>query len=146
MSAPPRTCGFSSKISARIPRLDSTEGWQVTFGRELNATDDRALFEPFDPAGRGRPVLEGKQIAPFRVSLDGCRYQLRDQVRVRVRRTPRLAYRDVASATNRLTLIAAIVPADAVTTHTLFCVKTALNRPTRSTCSARSSTASLRTT
>jgi hypothetical protein len=47
-------------------------------------------------------------------------------VRVRVRRTPRLAYRDVASATNRLTLIAAIIPADAVTTHTLFCVKTAL--------------------
>ena len=114
------------QISARIPSLDSTEGWRVTFGRELNATDDRALFEPFDPAGRGRPVLEGKQIAPFRVSLDGCRYQLREQVRVRVRRTPRLAYRDVASATNRLTLIAAIVPADAVTTHTLFCVKTAL--------------------
>jgi hypothetical protein len=33
---------------------------------------------------------------------------------------------DVASATNRLTLIAAIVPADAVTTHTLFCLKTGL--------------------
>jgi hypothetical protein len=32
----------------------------------------------------------------------------------------------VASATNRLTLIAAIVPADAVTTHTLFCLKTPL--------------------
>ena len=41
-------------------------------------------------------------------------------------RRPRLAYRDIASATNRLTLIAAIVPADAVTTHTLFCLKTAL--------------------
>ena len=38
----------------------------------------------------------------------------------------RLAYRDVASATNRLTLIAAIVPARAVTTHTLFCLKTRL--------------------
>jgi hypothetical protein len=38
----------------------------------------------------------------------------------------RLAYRDVASATNRLTLIAAIIPARAVTTHTLFCLKTRL--------------------
>src|SRR6187397_3021402 len=35
----------------------------------------------------------------------------------------RLAYRDVASPTNRLTLIAAIVPARVVTTHTLFCLK-----------------------
>jgi hypothetical protein len=45
----------------------------------------------------------------------------------RVPRRARLAYRDVASATNRLTLIAAIVPARAVTTHTLFCLKTPLS-------------------
>ncbi len=32
----------------------------------------------------------------------------------------------MASATNRLTLIAAIVPARAVTTHTLFCLRTPL--------------------
>jgi hypothetical protein len=38
----------------------------------------------------------------------------------------RLAYRDVASATNRLTLISAIIPARAVTTHTLFCLRTRL--------------------
>jgi hypothetical protein len=43
-----------------------------------------------------------------------------------VPRRPRLAYRDIASATNRLTLIAAIVPPRAVTTHTLFCLKTPL--------------------
>jgi hypothetical protein len=36
----------------------------------------------------------------------------------------RLAYRGVASPTNRLTLIAAIVPAGVVTTHSLFCLKT----------------------
>ena len=35
----------------------------------------------------------------------------------------RLAYRDVASSTNRLTLIAAIVPPGAVTVHTLFCLR-----------------------
>ena len=40
-----------------------------------------------------------------------------------VHRRPRVAYRDVASPTNRLTLIAAIVPAGVITTHTLFCVR-----------------------
>jgi hypothetical protein len=39
----------------------------------------------------------------------------------------RLAYRDVASATNRLTLIAAVIPPGAVTVHTLFCLKTPLS-------------------
>ena len=39
---------------------------------------------------------------------------------------PRLAYRDVASATNRTTLIAAIVPARSVTVHTVFCLRTRL--------------------
>ena len=114
------------QISARLPTLDSARGWNVAFGRELNATDDRDLFVPFDRDGHGRPVLEGKQIEPFRVSIEGCRYQVREHVRVRVARRPRLAYRDIASATNRVTLIAAIVPADAVTTHTLFCLKTPL--------------------
>ena len=39
---------------------------------------------------------------------------------------PRLAYRDVASATNRLTLIAAVLPANCVSTHTVFCLRTPL--------------------
>ena len=39
----------------------------------------------------------------------------------------RLAFRDVASATNRTTLIAAIVPAGAVTTHTVFCLRSPLD-------------------
>jgi hypothetical protein len=38
-----------------------------------------------------------------------------------------VAYRDVASATNKLTLIAALLPAGTVTTHTLFVLKTALD-------------------
>ena len=37
-----------------------------------------------------------------------------------------LAYRDVASATNRLTLIAAVLPAGCVSTHTVFCLRTPL--------------------
>jgi hypothetical protein len=44
-------------------------------------------------------------------------------------RRARLAYREVASATNRLTLIAAIVPAGVVTTHTVFCLKDVLDEP-----------------
>ena len=40
---------------------------------------------------------------------------------------PRLAYRDVASATNRLTLIAAVLPANCVSTHTVFCLRTPLS-------------------
>jgi hypothetical protein len=38
----------------------------------------------------------------------------------------RLAYRDVASATNRTTLIAAIIPPHTVTVHTVFCLQTRL--------------------
>ena len=46
-----------------VPRLDDRGGWDVRFGRELNATDDRAHFH----TGRsGMPVLEGKHIEPFR--------------------------------------------------------------------------------
>jgi hypothetical protein len=60
------------------------------------------------------------------VSLDRARYQLRAGSPDRVLRRARLAYRDVASATNRLTLIASIIPARAVTTHTLFCLRTPL--------------------
>jgi len=112
------------RISARIPTLH--EGWNVAFGRELNATDDSHLFAPFDRDAPGRPVLEGKQIDSFRTSVEGCRYQLRAGASVRIPRRPRLAYRDIASATNRLTLIAAVLPAETVTTHTLFCLKTPL--------------------
>ena len=112
------------QVSAHVPALGAPDGWKVSFGRELNASDDRGLFIPLEKDGPGRYVLEGKQIEPFRASLEGCRYQLAAGVRVKVPRRPRLAYRDIASATNRLTLIAAIVPADAVTTHTLFCLKT----------------------
>ena len=114
------------RISATIPRLRHEDGWHVQFGRELNASDDRDSFTASTGAIDARPVVEGKQVEPFRVSVDTCRLQLRRDASVTVPRRARLAYRDVASATNRLTLIAAIVPARAVTTHTLFCLKTRL--------------------
>jgi hypothetical protein len=114
------------KISATIPTAASADGWNVHFGRELNMTDDRALFVPASHAATAHPVFEGKQIEPFRVLLDRVRYQLRPEATSRAGRHARLAYRDVAGASNRVTLIAAVIPAHAVTTHTLFCLKTRL--------------------
>ena len=113
------------KIAAAHPWLSSRDGWHVHFGRELNASDDRQAFRRATRAPDARPVLEGKQITPFRVALDESANELRPDAACthRVPRRARLAYRDVASARNRLTLIAAIVPARAVTTHTLFCLR-----------------------
>ena len=118
------------RIAARIPWLGAPDGWHVEFGRELNATDDRGAFVPFSGSASARPVLEGKQIEPFRAFPEHARLELpaASETSARVRRRARLAYRDVASATNRLTLIAAIIPARCVTTHTLFCLKTPLPR------------------
>ncbi len=118
------------KISALHPWLSSADGWHAHFSRELNASDDRGSFVPATGSRASRPVLEGKQIAPFRVALDRSTRELSAAAAfaTRVPRRARLAYRDVASATNRLTLIAAIVPARAVTTHTLFCLRTPISR------------------
>ncbi len=115
-------------ISARVPWLGDGSGWGVHFGRELNATDDRGAFTTRTGRADARPIVEGKQIEPFHVDLGLSQLELRPDAVAghRVPRRTRLAYRDVASATNRLTLIAAMVPADVVTTHTLFCLKTPL--------------------
>jgi hypothetical protein len=113
-------------VSAAFPHLGSREGWNAAFGRELNATDDRDAFVPLVGPAPRRPVLEGKHVQPFRVAVNRCRFELRPSAAPRLGGRARLAYRDIASAGNRLTLIAAIVPARAVTTHTLFCLKTRL--------------------
>ena len=125
------------------------DGWNVTFGRELNATDDRAHFH----SGRGGlPVLEGKHIEPFRAHVDqapranrGSVAPRRCSMRPPRSREPRLAYRDVASSTNRLSLIAAILPPGVVTTHSLFCLKTRLSGDNQAFLCARCSTAMSRT-
>jgi hypothetical protein len=117
-------------IVHRVPRLGDADGWNVRFGRELNATDDR---DHFHTAGAGLPVLEGKHIEPFRAHPEQTQTRISRTAAARLLdaahtfRKPRLAYRDVASSTNRLSLIAAVVPAGVVTTHSLFCLKTALS-------------------
>ena len=118
-----------SRISSAHLPLGNPDGWGARFGRELNATDDRGYFSA---ARAGLPVLEGKHLQPFSVDVRGARFTIprTDAERLLPNRpfdSARLGYRDVASATNRVTLIAAILPAHVVTTHTVFCLKTPLD-------------------
>ena len=117
---------IAERAAALFSPLGSELGWSARFSRELNATDDRVHF--LRP-GAGLPIVEGKHVEPFRVRLQSAQASI---TRANARRLldpprherPRLAYRDVASATNRMTLIAAILPADCVSTHTVFCLRT----------------------
>jgi hypothetical protein len=115
-----------SRLTLDVPALGAHEGWHVRFGRELNATDDRPHFRT---DGDGLPVIAGRHLSPFRVDTRSCTFHIPAAVAARRLRAdrgftrPRLAYRDVAAATNRTTLIAAIVPARVVSTHTVFCLK-----------------------
>jgi hypothetical protein len=115
------------RVSVRFPRLGSADGWAAEFGRELNATEDRASF------GRaGLPVIEGKHLRAFAVDPDRttCRVSPEAATRLMPDRRfarARLAYRDVSGAANRQALIAAIVPGNVVTTHTLFCLRSPLD-------------------
>jgi hypothetical protein len=111
------------RLATRFPAMGSASGWNVAFGRELNATDDRDHFGP-----QGLPVLEGKHITPFQTDLTAPTYHV-DRARARQLLPdapfdrPRLGYRDVSGVGNRLSLIAAIIPAGALTTHTIFCLR-----------------------
>lgn len=123
----PTDVAIVERATASFPPLGSADGWHVQFGRELNATDDRDVLRP---RGDGLPVVEGKLLRPFAVDLQSATRSIHaddaaQRLGSRVRRA-RLAYRDVASSTNRQTLIAALLPAACVSTHTVFCLKTSL--------------------
>jgi hypothetical protein len=114
------------RLVSSWPALADERGWGARFGRELNRSDDRGCLSA---GGAGMPVVEGKHVDPFRVRLEDCAFRVARRedlpgraLQAAVRRH-RVAYRDVASATNRLTLIAAVVPPGAVTVHTLVCLK-----------------------
>jgi hypothetical protein len=124
----PADVAIVERAATLFPPLGSDAGWGARFGRELNATDDRDHF-----GTSGLPVIEGKHIEPFAAHIESSR----QFINARTARTllptapfdrARLAYRDVASATNRLTLIAAILPSGCVSTHTLFCLRNPLPR------------------
>jgi Eco57I restriction-modification methylase len=118
---------IAERVATLFPPLGEPESWNARFGRELNVTDDREVLRS---GGRGLPVVEGKHIEAFRARTDATRWTVdaRDAGRLLAGRhlRRRLAYRDVASPTNRLTLIAAMLPAECVSTHTIFCLRTAL--------------------
>ncbi len=116
-------------LDRRWPALGSPDGWHLRFGRELNATDDKALFTS---NGDGIPVVDGRHLSPFSVTTDTARAVREADLPALAQRLPgvrhhRLAYRDVASPTNRLTLIAAMLPPRVVSTHTVFCLRTRLD-------------------
>ncbi|TAK15024.1 MAG: hypothetical protein EPO35_08585 [Acidobacteria bacterium] len=114
------------RLSARFPPVGSRESYGASFGRELNVTDDRHRF-----GERGLPVIEGKHIQPFACDAASARFRITSSAAVRALPDrpfdqARLAYRDISAVGNRHALIAAIVPAGVVTTHTIFCLKTPL--------------------
>jgi hypothetical protein len=124
----PRDVAIVDRAATLFSPLGDIGGWGARFGRELNATDDR---EAFGAPGHGLPIVEGKQIEPFRVTLTSSRHSIsRTDAERRLGAGryghARLGYRDVAGATNRLTLIAAVLPAGCVSTHTVFCLRTPL--------------------
>jgi hypothetical protein len=136
----PLDVAIVERVATLFPPLGSASGWGARFGRELNATDDRAVFRPSlgGPPNRSRdgvmsalPIVEGKLLEPFRVNLGASRQSIlaSDAHRLladgRFERA-RLGYRDVASSTNRLTLIAAVLPGGCISTHTVFCLRTRL--------------------
>jgi Eco57I restriction-modification methylase len=114
------------RIFDAFPALGDAEGWAAQFGRELNATEDRDSF-----GSEGLPVIEGKHLNPF--AVDAAQSSQRIAAATARRLLPdgrfaadRLGYRDVSASTNRLAMIAAIVPAGVVTTHTIFCLRTSI--------------------
>ncbi len=131
----PKDLEFVRRLSS-FRRAACDSGWGLRVGRELNATDDRKMWQPDQGHGPGHtegfPVVEGKHIAPFTVDLPAVS-QTADGAAVRRRfpdrrcERPRLAYRDVSGVGNTHALIAAVLPAGVVTTHTLFCVQNHLS-------------------
>jgi hypothetical protein len=114
--------GIMTTVSDRVPALGGARGWNVRFGRELNATEDRPRFVPMGSRARLRPIVEGKQLSPFQVDLSRSTHGI-----ALAASRARIAYRDVAGAANKLTLIAAMLPANVVSTHTVFCLKSDLD-------------------
>ena len=103
------------------------------FGRELNATDDRPHFRR---AARGAPHCcrssKANSCRRFRSTsddrIDGIPASAASRLLTGAPfARARIGYRDVASATNKLTLIAAMLPANVVSTHTVFCLKSDLD-------------------
>jgi hypothetical protein len=129
----PAALAILTAAAVAAPALGAAHGWNARFGRELNATDDRGHFihRPRPDRRPVMPIIEGKHVAPFSVSPDLATLAVPVEQAGRLIdpaisfERERIAYRDVASATNRLTLIAGLLPRHTLSTHTVFVLKTA---------------------
>lgn len=118
-----RALAIAARLAETHRALGDARGWHAAFGRELNLSDDRAAF-----GATGMPVLEGKHVHPGRIDATAVRHRISRAAAARLLparpfERPRLAYRDVTAATNKQTVIAAIVPAGMATSHSLFCLR-----------------------
>ena len=129
----PEDLQILAQVAASVLRLSDATGWNARFGRELNATEDRHHFTARGTSSDRLVVVEGKHLEPFRVISEASTLTISSALAAtllepeRTFRRARLGYRDVASATNRVTLIAARLPPGTITTHTVFCLKTSLD-------------------
>jgi len=136
LTIPWMTTSVAMAVAARAleaPPLAHAAGWHVTFGRELNASDNRRDLVRGTGAGRREllAVVEGKHLRPFAVDPSAA-VAFIDPARATALlgtrwHRPRVCYRDVASSTNKLTLMAAVLPGGVVSTHTLFCSRAGLD-------------------
>ena len=114
-----------SRAWRRRPAGTSTSGASST--RPTTAAISPAATADFRSSKASTSIRSSSMssAARLRIAPDAGGAALVDPARTFGR--ARLGYREVASATNRLTLIAAIVPAGAITTHTVFCLKEPLD-------------------
>jgi hypothetical protein len=123
------------RLVASGPRLE-TAPWSVGFSRELNASDNRDVMCPHQGRADDLPVLAGRHLAPWRATVppEGpwvSRAHAERTLKAQGWTRWRLGYRDVSSAGNRLSLIAALVPPGVVTTHTVFVLRRPLGLRTQ---------------
>ena len=93
-------------------------------------TSCRSARSPPAPAAdrRGKTAVAISSVTSIGPRWASPRMRRRGCSIARPSSAPRIAYRDVASATNKLTLIAAMLPAGTVSTHTVFVSKTTARR------------------
>ena len=78
-----RDLDIVAAIASGSPALAHPEGWHASFGRELNATDDRRHFVS---GSSGIRVIEGKHLSAFRVALNQSQLAIPARVAERLRR------------------------------------------------------------
>lgn len=143
----PRTLSFPELVTALDAELAATlaaagtplsnSGWDLEFSQELNVTKDSHRFRPAPQADEDTwlPVLAGENIYHLEseIGASGVSRWIsrKDFMSSPTRRNgsrsvsdfPRVAWRDVASATNERTAIATVIPPDTTCDHTLWTFK-----------------------